>query len=463
MYKMVKGNIKSLVDQALVTTQGYVPPPSLHPTPPPLPPRFPSNSSPFSSGTQAEDPTRKVTGVMYSPTGHDQRSLKLAEHKNMGRWDEAKLLEHQIFQEHQRTLGSEHLTTLMAGYNLAVAELALGYVNDAAKWCSWVSSTAQRTLGPEHHLSMKAESLSGEILLEQGQYREAETICASVFVHQQDNLGDEHLDTLETQRRLGAACVAIGRVQDGVHRLQKRTETLSTLLGEQHVQVFASKLDLVGIIVVSSTAKGGGQYGMARFNNSLQWQASQIMPPIYQDLRSSLGPKHPLTIRSLAICGMIKAFEGQSTEASDMLRRALSNSEAALGHEHPQTMSIVLSMGRLYSKQIGGVVIPGTVTAEARPWFQRYADWVKTRKGINHPEARSTLNLLGMSSMATKDYVEAEKCFEQLSIGYRGENSKEATEANSMLQLCKMNTMYTKPRVGYNGVNFADLFSSSRS
>ena len=389
---------------------------------------------------------------MYSPTGHDQRSLKLAEHKNMGRWDQAKLLEHQIFQEHQRTLGSEHLTTLMTGYNLAVADLGLGYVNDAAKWCSWASSTAQRTLGPEHHLSMKAESLSGEILLEQGKYEEAETICASVFVHQQDNLGDEHLDTLETQRRLGAACAALGRVQDGIHRLQKRTETLSRLLGEKHVQVFESKLDLVEIMVVSSAAKGGAQYGMACFNNEL-WQASEIMPPIYQDLRSSLGPKHPLTIRSLGICGMIKALEGQSTEASDMLRLALTNSETALGRDHPQTMSIVISMGRLYCKQIGGVVIPGMVSAEARPWLKRYADWIKTRKGINHPEARSTFTLLGMYSMTNKDYVEAEKYYEQLSIGYRGENSKEATNANSMLQLCKMNTMYMKPRVGHNGVN----------
>jgi hypothetical protein len=206
MYKMVKGNIKSLVDQALVTSQGYVPPPTMHPNPPPVPPRFPSNASSSNPGAQADDPTRKVTGFMYPATGQDQRALRLAEHKNMGRWDQAKLLEQQIFQEHQRSLGPEHLTTLMAGYNLAVAELELGYVTDADKWCKWVSSTSQSTLGPDHRFSIQAESLGGGILLAKCQYQEAEASCANVFAHQQDSLGDDHLDTLETQRRLGYAC-----------------------------------------------------------------------------------------------------------------------------------------------------------------------------------------------------------------------------------------------------------------
>jgi tetratricopeptide (TPR) repeat protein len=455
MYKMVKGNIKSLVDQALMTVQGYVPPPTMHPTPPPLPPRFPSNGSSWDPGTQGGDPTRKVTGFMYPPTGQDRNGL--AEHKNMGRWDQAKLLEQQIFQEHQRTLGPEHLTTLTTGYNLAVAHIGLGYMNDAAKWCTWVSSTSQRTLGPEHPLSMKAESLGGEILLEKGQYQEGEASCANVFARQQDNLGDDHLDTLETQRRLGIACIALGRKQDALTRLQRRSETLSRLLGEEHIQVFASALDLVETMIFSSSG-----YAMTRFSSEVQ-QASKIMPPVYQDLRSSLGPKHPLTIRALRICGTIKTLEGQSTEASDMLRRALSSAEAALGRDQPETMYIVLAIGQLYCQQNGGLEITGMAPAEARPWLQRFADGMKNRKGLNHPQVRSVFKTLGMSCMVGKDFVEAEKYFEQLSIGYKGENSQEAQEANSMLGLCQMNTMYTKPSRLSNGENITDFLSSWRS
>jgi tetratricopeptide (TPR) repeat protein len=462
MYNMVKGNIRSLVDQALVTSQGYVPPPTMHPTPPSVPPRFPSNRSSSNPGAQADDPTRKVTGVMYPATGQDQRALRLAEHKNMGRWDQVKLLEQQIFQEHQRTLGPEHLTTLMAGHDLAVTELELGYVQDADKWCKWVSSTSQSTLGPDHRLSMQAESLGGEILLEKCQYQEAEASCANVFAHQQDNLGDDHLDTLETQRRLAHACNGLDRRQDALTRLQRRSETLSRLLGEDHIQVYASALDLVQIKISPSAKGAAGHTVMTRFNSEFQ-QASKIMPPIYQDLRGSLGAKHPLTIRALRICGTIKILEGQNTEALDTLRRALSNAEAALGRDSPETMLIVVEISRIYCQQDGGFGFPGTPSAEARPWLQRYADWGCIRRGLNDPEVRTVLNMLGMSWMAGKNYAEAEKCYEQLSIGYQGENSEEAQKANNMLQACKGNRMLTEFRGLTNGTNVADFLSSWRS
>jgi hypothetical protein len=201
---------------------------------------------------------------------------------------------------------------------------------------------------------------------------------------------------------------------------------------------------------------------VTRFSSEFQ-QASKIMPPIYQDLRGSLGPKHPLTIRALRMCGTIKIFEGQNTEASDMLRRALSNAEAALGRDNPETMLIIVEISRLYCWQNGGFVITGTPSAEARPWLQRYADWAKIRKGLNDPEVRLTFSMLGMSWMAGKNFVEAEKSYEQLSIGYQGENSKEAQDANSMLQICQMNTMLTRRSRSNNGMNFADFLSSWRS
>jgi hypothetical protein len=68
MYKMVKGNIKRLVDQALVTTEGYIPPPTTSPTPPPtypappsknpflppLPPRSSAGNSPYPTSQPPE-------------------------------------------------------------------------------------------------------------------------------------------------------------------------------------------------------------------------------------------------------------------------------------------------------------------------------------------------------------------------------------------------------------------------
>ena len=51
-----------------------------------------------------------------------------------------------------------------------------------------------------------------------------------------------------------------------------------------------------------------------------------------------------------------------------------------------------------------------------------------------------------MGYMVEKDYLQAEKYYERLVAVYGGQNnSKEAQEAATMLQLCQMNTKFLKP------------------
>jgi tetratricopeptide (TPR) repeat protein len=450
-----QGNIKGHVDQASVRAQDYVTSPRIDPIPPLFPPELQSNDSSSYPVPHSPEPTQKVIGLRYPSTGSDPKSIQVAEHKNKGHWDQAQLLEQQIFQEHQRSLGSEHISTLTAAFNLAATYLELGLVDDAAKWQSWVSSISKRTLGAKHPLSMEVESLNGEILREKGQYQEAETICANVFVHQQDILGDDHLDTLLTQRRLGSALYSLGRNQDALTRLEKRTEILTKILGECHIQVFASVLDLVEVMIPPVASD---LMGVARFSSEVQ-QASKIVPPIYQDLRDSLGPQNQVTIRALRIYGTVKILEGKATEASDILRRSLSNAEDLLGPDHPETLNIVAVIGILYSKQDSLSYVTGGGSPQMRPWLQRYLGWLEKRKGSSHPETQGVLSMLAMSYMSAKEYADAETYYERLLNSYRGQNSKAAEQANNMLQLCQMNTMYTKRLRPNNGSDISNLLS----
>jgi hypothetical protein len=324
-----------------VTTQGYVPPPTTYPAPPsnnaflpPLPPRLPAGGPPYPT-SQPPGQEQKVTGLMYPPIGDDKNSVQLAKYKNMGLWGKAQQLEHQIFQEQQRTLGPENLKALTTGHNLAATYLKLEFVNDATNWATWVASTSQRTLGPKHPLFMKNESLTGEILLKKGLYLEADTHCANILARQQDYLGDDHLDTLETQRRLGLVCKRLGRQQDALVRLQKRSETLERILGGTHIQVVSAALDLIEARIPFLAAD---TLGIARFSNEVK-QAAKLMSPLYQDLRGVLGPQHPLSIRALRVSGTVKSLEGNATEASDTLRRALSNAEEAASIPRRSTSS----------------------------------------------------------------------------------------------------------------------------
>ncbi|KAI9767029.1 MAG: hypothetical protein M1840_005988 [Geoglossum simile] len=456
MYKLVKGNIKRLADQALVALQGYVPPPpAAPPTPLPKPPSFHPNGQ----TSRPPESAQGVVGTMYNPTGQDPRSIAVVEHMNMGHWQQARQLEHQIFEEQQRILGVDHLTTLSTGYNISFAELQLGFLDNAASWSGWVSSSCQRiaALGPKHPLFMKAESLNGEILRQKGQPQDAETVIGNVLARQQNYLGDDHLDTLETQRSLAFAVNSSGRKNDALARLQKRTAALARLLGANHIHVFASTLDLVEVMLPSRIAN---PIATSTFSNEVL-QASVNMTSVSEELRTNLGPQHPLAIRAQRICAAIKHLEGNSVDASDMLHRALSFAEDTLGPDHPETIAIVVEIAYLYIKPVG-FSRRGRDSAEARPWLIRYLKWVEARKGNNHPETRTMLCFLGTSYMAANDYAEAEVYFERLSTAYRGVNSKEAQEANQMLGLCQMNTRLTKQRAAKNGMDLSSFLSGLR-
>jgi hypothetical protein len=186
--------------------------------------------------------------------------------------------------------------------------------------------------------------------------------------------------------------------------------------------------------------------GTARFSNEVK-QAAKLMPPLYQDLQGVLGPQHPLSIRALRISGIVKSLEGNATDASDILRRALSNAEEALGREHAETLKTVATIGVLYSKRTNRLgYTERNGSAEMRPWLERYLAWTERRKGPNHPEATATLGMLARSCMSERDYLQAEKYCEYLVAAYGPQNnSKQTQEAATMLQLCQMNTKFLKP------------------
>jgi len=473
-FKLVRANIKDIYKNALRRCapaptssfsgwegrgqQGYTtfsPPPASNfatPQPPPLPPRFP----PPPSGNATPDPsrseTRHITGFMYSPTGTDARSAQVAELKNAGCWEQARQLEQQIFEEYQRTLGITHLTTLTAAYDITATTLDLGYLEDGARWADWVIQTGSGTLGAKHPLLLKVNRLKGEILIIKGQYQEAENILAGVLVDQQDRLGNDHLDTLETERELGQACRSMGRQKDAQARLEHRAEALTRRLGENHIQVSAAIIDLVSALAPSPIADPFGVVGAEPQIH----QTAILINALHERLRASVGPQNQVTIRALRVCGHLKILQGETTEASDMLRRALSNAEESLGRDHPETIAVVAMIGMLYSKQ-DGPSFTRVGSPAMWPWFERYADWLERRLGLMIPETRTILNMLAQSYMGEKKYIEAEKYYERLIRSYQGQNSPEAQNAAAMYQLCRMNTgLYRQSH--QNGSNLTSLF-----
>ncbi|PYH65901.1 LipA and NB-ARC domain protein [Aspergillus vadensis CBS 113365] len=458
MYKLIKGNIKQIADQVLITEQGYIAQPSVSPHPaPPLPPRLPGNSSiPYPAAPTPQPNTKRVIGTLFTPVDNDPRSIKAAELKNNYRWDEARKLEYDIFNEHMRTIGPDHHSTLEIGYHLASIDLESGYLSKAAEWASWVSSNSQRVFDKRHPLAMKAESLMGEILCHQGKGQEGESVCANVLARQQMTIGEDDLDTLDTRRRLAIAYGAVERRQEAVQVSEKVTERLRELLGPNHIRVYASILDTADHML-SMRSHDTRALMVMRFSGEVD-QLAQGATHIARELTDLLGPRHPLAIRALRLQGGSQMLNPDGiTTASETFRRALANAEEELGADHPETMSIVALMGVMYASQgrsVAGLYgTPGQSNSQlATPWLSRYLTWAENRMGKGCPEVQSTLAMLGKLHMEAQKHVEAQAYYERVVEGCRENGAAVPQEVQTMLQLCRMHTRYIMPQRTSGGI-----------
>ncbi|KAB8231200.1 lipa and NB-ARC domain protein [Aspergillus alliaceus] len=448
MYKLIKGNIKQIADQLLVTEQGYIPQPSQTPRPAPmLPPRHTNSSAPYPPPGITSQPTaQRVVGSLYTPIDNDPRSVQAAEHKNNWKWDEARKIEYAIFQEHLHTLGADHHSTLQVGYNLAEIDHESGYIGKAAEWCQWVSNNSQRVFDKRHPLAMKAESLMGEILVSQGKQQEGESVCANVLARQQMTIGEDDLDTLETRRRLANAYSSVGRREEGIATAKRRTESLKKLLGENHIKTYASVLDTIELVIAKLTSNTT-ELAIARFQAGTD-EIVNVTLEASRELNNLLGPRNPLSIRSLRLLGASQVFAGSGiTEPSETLRRALATAEEFLGPDNPETIQIVIYMGLMYAKQDGAYSFTASQqnVELALPWFRRYLDWARSRDVLSSPDPLTVLSLLGNMYMTRREYQQAQNYYEQLVGACKKASVPVPDGVEEMLQLCRMNTRIMSP------------------
>ncbi|KAL4913296.1 hypothetical protein BDW62DRAFT_192757 [Aspergillus aurantiobrunneus] len=473
MYKLIKGNIKQIVDQVLLAERGFVPKPSPSPNPgPPLPPRMHLNSSlPYAGPPRTPDPSEtQVIGVLFQPADNDPRSIQVAKHMNDWKWDDARQVQYSLFQEHHRSLGQDHYSTLLAGFYLADIELNAGCFLKAKEWGDWVCNNSQRVLGKRHELAMKSESLTGELIFRLGKAQEGESICANVLARQQMTIGDDHMDTLDTRRRVALAYGHLGQRTEAIQAMTKYSESTGRILGKNHILYFASVLDAAEQ-VLSQRLNSSEELMLRRFTGS-DPQAEAI-DGIVEELSTRFGRHHPLTIRGMWISGAMQSLNPDSgTNASETFRRALATAEEYLGPNHPETMSIVGVMGVMFALR-GSITQYGynpyiqdksaNITT-ALPWLQRYLSWSEKNQGVGSPDVQTILGLIARLYFGSQQYQPAQTYFERLISSYRAAKLPVPEDVQSSYQLCRMNTRFLTPQIGGagTGMDLTNLLSSFR-
>ncbi|KAL4883232.1 hypothetical protein BJY04DRAFT_185084 [Aspergillus karnatakaensis] len=464
MYKMIKGNIKQIADQVLLAERGFVPKPAASPNPgPPLPPRMHTNSSmPYGPPLTPDPSQTQVIGALFHPADNDPRSIQVAKYMNEWKWDDARRVQYPLFQEHHRSLGQDHYSTLLAGYYLADIELSAGCLLKAKEWGDWVCNNSQRVLGKRHELAMKSESLIGEIVFRQGKHEEGESICANVLARQQMTIGDDHLDTLATRRRVASAYGHMNRRAEASQAMVTYSESVGRLLGKNHILYFATVLDTAEQ-ALSQRLSSTDEIMLRHYTGSDP--QGDAVDSVAQELKDRLGPHHPLTIRGMWMSAAMQALDpDRSATSQETFRRALTTAEEYLGMEHPETMSIVGTMGimaamRGSNTQFGYnpyIQNQEANLSQALPWLQRYLSWVERLQGPGAPDVITILGLLAKMYFQGRNYQQAQTYFERLMAALRAANQPVPDEVQSCYQLCRMNTRYS-PQAITGGSGVSDL------
>ncbi len=125
---------------------------------------------------------------------------------------------------------------------------------------------------------------------------------------------------------------------------------------------------------------------------------------------AALGPQHPDTLSSINDLGILYQAQGRYGEAEPLYKRALEGYEAALGPRHPYTLRSLNNLGFLYNTQ-------GRYS-EAEPLLKRAAAGYEAALGPQHLDTLGSISNLGLLYDMQGRYGEAEPLYKRALAGF---------------------------------------------
>ena len=241
--------------------------------------------------------------------------------KELGELEEAKELQLQTLDAHQRILGPDHPDTLAAIANMAITLSELGELQEAKALELQVLDARQRILGPDHSDTLAAIANMAVTLVELGELQEGKTLGLQVLDARQRILGPEHPNTLSTMGNMASTLSELGELQEAKALGLQVLDARQRILGPEHPDT----LNTMGNMAVTLMELGELQ------------EAEHLLTPALNTLTQKLGPHHPLTLAQTETLAHIHQKLGKLDQAHAECANALTISRDRLGPQHPIT------------------------------------------------------------------------------------------------------------------------------
>ncbi|KAJ7248842.1 P-loop containing nucleoside triphosphate hydrolase protein [Mycena haematopus] len=220
----------------------------------------------------------------------------------MGQAKKAEQLYSGALDNRRRTLGEDHLQTLMVMTHLAATYRKLGKLEEAEKLQILTLDKLKKMWGDAHPDTLQAAASLAVIYQKLGKLREAEELQVVVVEKLHELMGPEHPDTLKTMAATAITYQKLGKLREAKQLRIEILEKRKKLLGEDHIST-----------VTAMNRLAMTYHGLDQFE-----QAERLAVSVLAKRRKLLGEDHPDTVEVMKNLALVYHASGKHTEATNM-------------------------------------------------------------------------------------------------------------------------------------------------
>jgi tetratricopeptide (TPR) repeat protein len=235
----------------------------------------------------------------------------------------------------EKTLGSEHTTTLGTVNNIGVLHKEQGRLTEAEQMLLRGLRGYERTVGPNNKSTLSIVNNLGLVYHRQGKLVEADQMLTRALKGYEEAVGPDHIATLNAVMNLGNLYKDQGKMIDAEKLLRQALVSKQKTLGFDHPSTFDSMNNL-GLLLQSQ-----GRFAEAE-GTLLQALAGR---------EKTSGPDHPSTLNVVNSLGVLYFRQRRIAEAERMYTRALAGKEKTFGPNDPSTLVAAKHLAVLLSSQ----------------------------------------------------------------------------------------------------------------
>ncbi|MGW4797347.1 FxSxx-COOH system tetratricopeptide repeat protein [Nonomuraea sp. NPDC004297] len=224
---------------------------------------------------------------------------------------------------YQRTLGSDHSTTLTSLDHLATVYRAAGNLSQAIQLYKSTLCDRERVLGEKHPDTLTSRNNLAGAYEAAGNLNRAIPLYQSALRDRKRTLGNDHPATLASHNNLAGAFQAAGDTVRAILMFEATLADCERVLGNDHPYTLSSRNNLAGAY----------------------WMAGDLISAILMfeatlaHCERVLGNDHPDTIASRNnLAGAYQTMDDLD-RAIPLFETALADCERVLGSDHPHTLS----------------------------------------------------------------------------------------------------------------------------